>query len=271
LPDLHARRVFFKTFLNYKPDDDNSIIDLLEKNEIAFICLGDGVHGEGTMNGYRWLRAFDEYKNNYENPVSMNEEIADSFNLMIAIMCLKIRYRDNFHFIKGNHENIYNETGNGNYAFAKYAIEGDMVLKYFMKYYDEEMLDDYAAFEKNLPLFVVGKNFLASHAEPEYFFDVDQIVNYRNDPDLIESLTWTDNYASMRGTVDELLRYFLKKEVLSGEFYFGGHRPIKDKYNRINNDRYVQIHNPSMQIAAIIDQDADIDLDRDVVVIPKKA
>jgi hypothetical protein len=269
LPDLHARRNFLKIFLNFRIDE-SSIIEKLEKKEISFICLGDGVHSEGSASGYRWMKAFEEYKTGYASSKAMDDEIADSFNLMIAIMCLKIRYKDCFHFIKGNHENIYNETGNGNYAFAKYAIEGDMVLKYFRKFYDEETLGLYSYFEKNLPLFVLGKNFLASHSEPEFFFNMDQIINFRNNPDLIESLTWTDNYASVRGTVDQLLKYFLNKTELTSEYYFGGHRPIKDKYNRINNDRYVQIHNPQLQIAVIIDQDENIDLDKDVIVIPKK-
>ena len=216
-------------------------------------------------------KAFEEYKTNYDKSSSMDQEIADSFNLMIAIMCLKIRYPDNFHFIKGNHENIYNETGNGNYAFAKYAIEGDMVLKYFRKFYDEEMLEAYSSFEKNIPLFVIGKNFLASHSEPEYPFTREEIINYRDNPDLIESLTWTDNYSSVKGTVDKLISYFMDKEEPGNEYYFGGHRPIKDKYNRINNDRYVQIHNPQMQIAVVINQDEPIDLDNNVIVVPKKA
>ena len=234
LPDLHARRAFFKKVLDFKKRLNKTLIEELEEpeeNNIALLCLGDGVHGEGIF-AYRWLKAYEEFKRNYDFSPNMDKEISDSFNLMISIMLLKIRYKDKFHFLKGNHENIYNETGNGNYAFAKYANEGVMVLLYFKKKYDDEMLSIYSEFEKNLPIFVVGRNFLASHAEPMMFFDHDKIVNYRNYPELIESFTWTDNHSSIRGTIENFLNYYITN--IDSPYYFGGHRPIKEKYFLIN-------------------------------------
>ncbi len=264
LPDLHARRFFLKKIIDLKRRLNKTLLEELEENNIALLCLGDGVHGEGVF-AYRWLKAYDEFKRNYEPSPNMDKEIADSFNLMIVIMLLKIRYKDKFHFLKGNHENIYNETGNGNYAFAKYANEGFMVLLYFRKKYDEELLNLYSQFEKNLPIFVVGRNFLASHAEPAMFFDYDKIVNYRDYPELIESFTWTDNHSSIRGTVENFLTYYIPNNPYA--YYFGGHRPIKEKYFLINNDRYVQIHNPQKEILVFIDQNKEIDLDNDVLEI----
>lgn len=261
LPDLHARRFFLKKVINLKKRLNKTLLEELEESNISFLCLGDGVHSEGIF-AFRWLKAYDEFIRNYEHSPNMDKEISDSFNLMIVIMLLKIRYKDKFHFLKGNHENIYNETGNGNYSFAKYAYEGMMVLVYFKKKYDDELLSLYSQFEKNLPLFVVGRNFLASHAEPKMFFDYDRIVNYRSYPELIESLTWTDNHSSIRGTIDNYLSHYLQNN--KDAYYFGGHRPIKEKYFLINNDRYVQIHNPQKEIVLFIDQNKIIDLDKDI-------
>jgi len=269
LPDLHARKYFLFDVLWWNAFTDNQTsLELLEKKQLALLCLGDGVHSEGIYIS-RWTKAFDEYRRNYDKSSNMDEEIADSFNLMLAVMCLKIRYKNNFHFLKGNHENIYNETNNGNFAFAKYANEGAMVLSYFRKFYGNEILEFYSRFEKSLPLFVVGKNFLASHAEPEYFFEEERIINYRYEGELIESLTWTENFASASGTIDKLLAYYLKEHQNENTYYFGGHRPITENFFRINNDRYVQIHNPKKEISVVIDSNKKINLNSDVKVVPR--
>lgn len=265
VPDLHARRTFFKKILTFKKRLAKNLLEELEYGNTALLCLGDGVHGEANF-ATRWIKAYEEFKKNFQDSPNMDIEISDSFNLMISIMLLKIRYTNKFHFLKGNHENIYNETGNGNYAFAKYANEGFMVLLYFKKRYDEELLSLYSQFEKSLPIFTVGKNFLASHAEPMMFVPYEKIVNYREYPEIIESFTWTDNHSSIRGTIDSFLDYYIPNNN-EWTYYFGGHRPIKDKYFLINSDRYVQIHNPQKDIIALIDQHKNIDLDNDIIEI----
>lgn len=268
LPDLHARRKYFFDVLKFTPlDFTKDIIHSLEEDSFAFLCLGDGVHAEGTF-AHRWKHAYKEFIKGYKQHSSMDAEISDSFNLMIVVMILKIRYNEKFHFLKGNHENITNETGNGNYSYAKFSNEGAMVYEYFRKFYSNDLLDQYYYFEKNLPLFVIGRNFLASHAEPRSFFDEKSLINYRDNSELIESLTWTDNYTSEEGVVDRYFDYFLPDNH-DKMYYFGGHRPIKGLYFQINTDRYVQIHNPYKHIAAVINQNDYIELDRDIVEIPE--
>ena len=242
-----------------------SVLELLEQNRLIVLCVGDGVHGEASFAA-RWREAYSEVLDNFDVSPNMDAEIADSFNLMIAVMLLKIRYPKTFHFLKGNHENICNETGGGNYAFAKFANEGQMVLTYFRVKYDLELLALYAEFERSLPLFAVGWNFLASHAEPASFYDYDHILNYHINEDVILGLTWTDNHQSMPGTIDVMLDYYIPDNG-DGSYYFGGHRPIKGIYYRINGDRYVQFHNPWLQIVGFIDQSEPIDLDRDIIQI----
>jgi hypothetical protein len=269
LPDLHARRQFLGHVLDWEAFAGDDVLNQLENGTLSMLCLGDGVHSEGALAG-RWRDAFNEYLKGYKKCPNMDAEIADSFNLMLVIMALKIRYPERFHFLKGNHENILNETGNGNYAFAKYANEGAMVFDYFRKFYNEEILNGYARFEKNLPLFVVGSNFLASHAEPEYSFDLEEIVNFREQDGMIESLTWTDNYTSEEGALDSIITNFIPEDNES-IYYFGGHRPIRELYNQINDDRYVQIHNPRKEIVVKIDQSQPLDLDNDVIEIPSQS
>ena len=242
-----------------------TVLELLDQHRVIVLCVGDGVHGEASFAG-RWREAYAEFLDDFDVSPNMDAEIADSFNLMIAVLLLKIRYPKLFHFLKGNHENICNETGGGNYAFAKFANEGQMVLTYFRQKYDLELLTLYADFERSLPLFAVGWNFLASHAEPASFYDFDHILNYHINEDVILGLTWTDNHQSMPGTIDVMLDYYIPDNC-DGTYYFGGHRPIKGLYYRINGDRYVQFHNPWLQIIGFIDQSEPIDLDRDIIQI----
>ncbi len=247
LPDLHARRIFLQSVLSGRfTDGEESLIELLESGKFALVCLGDGVHGEAE-HSKRWKSAADEFVKGYTNHKHIDAEIADSFNLMLVIALLQIRYPTRFCFIKGNHENILNENSNGNYSFAKYCYEGEMVLSYFKKFYTVELLAEYAIFERNLPLFVVGNNFMASHAEPAILFDLPRIIDYRDDSALIESLTWTDNFKSPEGTVKSIISNFYESDP-DDIIYFGGHRSINSIYNRTGNDNFIQIHNPHKQI-----------------------
>jgi hypothetical protein len=117
----------------------------------------------------------------------------ESLGLMEMVIELKMAFPNNFHFLKGNHENIANEEGFGNHPFRKFAFEGHMVARWVQTFYGKDFIDSYYEFEKNLPLFVIGRNFIISHAEPLYFFEREAIVEYRNNPDVVEGLTWTAN------------------------------------------------------------------------------
>ncbi len=263
LPDLHARREFLLSLISWKPYDDRVVLQLLEGDSFTLLCLGDGVHSEAQFAS-RWKEAYKEYIAGYKKHTAIDGEITDSFQLMCAIMLLKIRYPQKVHFIKGNHENILNEMGGGNYSFAKFAYEGAMICEYFKKFYGEELLFNYCAFEKRLPIFAVGRNFVASHSEPAEYYTKEDIINYATNPELIEAFTWTDNHSATITNTD----CYLNEYFPSGNaYYFGGHRPIKGLYNLINQNRYVQIHNPKRYICVKVDVDESpsIELDRDIV------
>lgn len=268
LPDLHARRDFLYSVLMWKPFDERNVLELMNNENFVLLCLGDGVHSEvSTVD--RWRKAEEEYFGRYKKHEAIDEEIADSFHLMLAVMLLKIRYPSKFHFLKGNHENILNEFGNGNYPFAKYANEGAMIYEYFLNNYGKKVLEKYAAFEKLLPIFAIGKNFIASHSEPASRYTKEEIINYHEDGMLIDAFTWTENFKADEGTAEWFLNEFLGRKS-AGDYYFGGHRPIRGLYNRINDDRYVQIHNPLMRIAFFEDAEShpEIVLDESVCEVP---
>ena len=224
----------------------------MASEKLQIICVGDGVHAEKRA-AKRWSMAFKEFEGDYTVHENIDEEMKESLGLMEMVMEVKINYPSNFHFFKGNHENIKNEEGGGNYPFVKFSYEGPMIAYYISKFYGEEFLEQYYQFEKNLPLFAVGKNFLVSHAEPVSFFSREEILEYRRNPDVVEGLTWTADGSADDGSVQKMLEYYIENEEdRKNSYYFGGHRPVKNLYNPRAEGRYIQIHNPDKFIIAKI-------------------
>lgn len=263
VPDLHARIEFLLSVLLFKPFQEKTVLEMLFAGEIQVVCVGDGFHAESRAIN-RWKKAFEEYQTGFKSHKNMDEEMSESLGLMEIVLEMKSRVPEYFHFLKGNHENVANERKDGNFPFRKFCFEGEMVSFYLRKNF-KEMFDDYYNFEKSLPLFAIGKNFLVSHAEPERFLTDDEIINCKLYEEVVLSLTWTQNDASEPGTVKKMLEHYLDDEYVENSFYFGGHRVIKDNYFLRAENKYVQIHNPNKFIIAFIKTDRDIDLEQDIL------
>lgn len=269
VPDIHARLDFVLSVLLQKCKDGGNALERLFRNELQIVCLGDGMHSEGRSI-MRWKAASAEFFNNYSDHENMDDEMRESLGVMEMVLRVKNACPRNFHFLKGNHENISNEEGNGNYPYIKYAYEGEMVASYLEKFYGQNFIGHYYQFERNLPLMAAGKNFLVSHAEPASFYTRDEIINYRKNPEVVEGLTWTDNDAADNGSIACMLTEYLDWDF-SRSFYFGGHRPVDELYNIRAGGKYVQIHNPDKFIIAKIDQMKDINLDEDIIELENAA
>lgn len=269
VPDLHARVDFFLEILLSRDQHGVSNLQKLASECIQVVCVGDGFHAEGRA-ARRWSLAFEEYSNRFRKHECMDEEIRESLGVMEMVKEVKTAFPSTFHFLKGNHENITNEYGSGNYSFRKYSHEGAMVISFMEKYYGEDFIRSYSQFEKNLPLLAVGKNFLVSHAEPVTFFDFEELIEYRDRPEVVYGLTWTANDEAEEGSVSRMLEYYLKIENLEDSYYFGGHRPVEGMYNLRADDKYVQFHNPNRFLIAMIRNDRPIHLDEDIFEIEKK-
>ena len=108
-------------------------------------------------------------------------------------MKLNIDNRDNFHFLKGNHENILNANFGGDYSFYKYANEGEMVRQFMLSFYNEKLLYLIAKYENLLPLVAAGKNYVVSHGEPADVFTKEQLIDAKFEDNVVEGLIWTKN------------------------------------------------------------------------------
>ena len=261
VPDLHARMDFFLSVLGYEAEDGLPVIELLRAGRAQVVCLGDGVHAEGRASR-RWRSALEEFQDEYRSHESMDDEMRESLGAMVMVMEVKKSFPSNFHFLKGNHENILNESGNGNRPFRKYALEGLMVLAYMLQFYGSGVVEAYARFERALPLLVVGNGFLLSHAEPARYFPPESVIGYRGDPQVVAGLTWTDNDEAEPGSVQQMLAGYLGEESAHNGFYFGGHRPAIGAYRLRADGRYVQIHDPDRFVIAHLPASGQIELSR---------
>jgi hypothetical protein len=266
VPDLHARMDFFLSLMLRKASCGLTTLERLERGSVQVVCVGDGFHAERRAV-QRWVDAYGEYMGLFEEHRRMDEEMRESLGVMEMVMEVKARFPCFFHFLKGNHENIANEEGEGNHPFRKFVKEGAMVSSYVWKFYGAEFLSLYYAFEKQLPLLAVGKNFLVSHAEPVMFYEPGAVLEYRSRPDVVEGLTWTDNGSAEDGSVEAMLARYLGGPHLERGYHFGGHRPVGGLYHTRSGGRYVQIHNPDRWVVAEIEADGDIVLEEDVVEI----
>ena len=261
VPDIHARKQLLKALIELRTEE-RSFFELMDAKELQVVCVGDGFHSE--LNGKeRWQAAYKEYEKGYRKHKHIDGEMIDCLGLMEMVMALKVAYPDNFHFLKGNHENIKNEETGGDHPFRKFVMEGDMVKTWVQQFMGDSFLQKYSLFEKRLPLFAIGENFLISHAEPKSFFELDEITNYH--PETIHGLTWTANGESEDGSVRAMLDYYLPEKNIDEKLYFGGHRIITGKYKFRADGLFVQIHNPWNLQVIYIKPDSLIDLERDII------
>ena len=247
VPDLHARRGFFISLMESRQPGGGTVMEALNEGSLQVLCLGDGFHAEARALA-RWKAAYGEYKGFYREHAAMDQEMAESMGLMEMVMLAKTSFPRYFHFLKGNHENVLNEEGQGNHPFRKFVQEGDMVYAYLDAFYGRDFIQAYAAFEKSLPLFAVGGRFLASHAEPARPYTIEELVNAPLLPEVVLGLTWTDNGAAEPGSVQTLLSRLLPGQ--DSPRFLTGHRTIPGLYRQRSDGYHLQIHNPNRYVVA---------------------
>jgi hypothetical protein len=260
--DLHARKDYLLKALEFQIPSGKSAFEGLQAGEINLICLGDAFHGESRAR-LRWQQALDEYSTGYKKHKAMDQEMEENLHLIMMIALLKQTFPNRFFFLKGNHENIANERGEGNYPFRKYAFEGEMVKSWVLKFMGDSGLKSLYLYEKALPLGVRGPGFLVTHAEPGFVMTPDDIRNCYLQPEVIYQLTWTNNDQAEEGSVSGTLENFFGPA--SETKIFGGHRPVKGKYDLRQDSRYVQFNRPDEFLLAIIEDITVFDPESDII------
>lgn len=267
VPDIHGRCSLILRLLEYRiPSMENmSVLQALNEDRIIVVCVGDAVHGEKRVFE-RWVSSYDSYQSGDYVSSTMQEEMRENFSVWQSLMLLKNSFPGNFHFLKGNHENVLNETGNGNYSFRKFVQEGQMCLDFIRHWYGDIILFLISYWEKALPVCAVFRNFAVSHAEPFSVFTRKEIINCKTNPEIIESFTWTANDEVEGDTCRQILKKLSPKFKRNGVIWFGGHRPVMQaKYCLRQDCSYIQIHNPEEMNVAFVDPERDFDPEKDII------
>ncbi|TVR91308.1 MAG: calcineurin [Spirochaetaceae bacterium] len=267
LPDIHGRQEFILAALSASYPDhgiQEPLLYALDAGRAQLLFVGDYVHAEARARE-RWMRAFKEFSGGFKKHAAMDQEMNENLGVLQTFALLKQAYPDIVHGLKGNHENISNEEGEGNHAFGKFVLEGAMVVEYMERFYPGAPFEAVYRLEKSLPLLAVGSSFLMSHAEPARFFGREEVIEYRSSPEVVEGLTWTDNDQAEPGSVYAMLEHFLRYSEPHEAMYLGGHRPVESLYALRAEGRYVQFHNPARYVVALPPVNRLFDPERDVL------
>ncbi len=268
IPDIHARPDFINNILDFEipldyVNEKLTVYEALQKGQVYVVCVGDAIHNE--LKGKRWKAIQKEFNQNVYTGKNMQDEMIQSLSALTSVMKLKIEFPEYFHFLKGNHENILNQNGEGDFAFCKYAEEGFMVKQFISDYYGDDILYFISLYEKSLPLIASSINCVISHAEPADFYSKEALINARENSKIIEGLTWTKNEQVTKETVLYILKNLLDKNQLKNAFYFTGHRPVQDNYALRQNGKLIQIHNPYLQNIVIVSKNKIFNPDEDIM------
>lgn len=276
IPDIHARMGFVRRILDMPvpdpaaPDDPQQVAPLIERlrsGGAQLVFVGDYVHAEQRAAD-RWRAAMKEFLEGFKQHASMDAEMRESLGTLEILARIKLAFPEAVHLLKGNHENIRNSEEHGNHPFGKFAYEGQMVVDYMQRFFPGEVLDAIDSFERSLPLLAVGADFLVSHAEPKRVYAPAEVRDFREHPEVIEGLTWTANDEAEDGSVAGMLATYLGADRdREHPYYFGGHRPVTGRYGVRADGRYIQLHNPAAEIAAVIPAEQSFDPEEHILYI----
>ena len=199
--DLHACLENLKLILEHD-DNDRKI----REGERLLILLGDTVHNDQTGE----LR-----------------EMASSLATLEYIFSLFQRYRNRLVYVRGNHD-CFDER------LVKSGIAQGLE---FRRHVVQERGEEYAAavaeFFEALPMFVVGKGFVITHAGPiRDGAEREELIDIRYNPDEYQQLMWNRiNEFGGTSTIKEYdgsdIRRSLQKLGLPAKTHFiVGHNPL---------------------------------------------
>ena len=262
IPDLHGRVDFFNAVMNWSGFSGRPLALDIADGRAQVICVGDAFHSE-SRGRMRWQKAMKEWTGGYRIHKQMDREMIENLGLLEMINIVKTAYPGQFHFLKGNHENIANEEGGGNHPFRKYAAEGAMVKLWVQTFLGMKFFKALYAWEKALPLLAEGPDFLICHAEPGRSITPPEVINAYENPEIIHELTWTGNDQAEPGSVLRTLKNFGKADEKSR--IFGGHRTVSGYYALRQDGRYVQINTPKTWVIAAFSDIQSFQPDKNII------
>ncbi|MCF7928085.1 MAG: metallophosphoesterase [Spirochaetales bacterium] len=199
--DLHGAVDNLKAIINH---EDN--LDRLKNHELRVIIVGDGPHNDQT---------------------GQMKEMESSLQVMDEIIQLITTYGEDVIYIRGNHDTFDENV-------AKSAIQQGLEFRLHMtEQWGEEYVDAFDEFFEALPMFVIGKGFVITHAGPvRHGCTRQELIDVKDNPDYYRQLMWNRLHEfrgnpSLKEYGEEDIRKTLKKLNLPLDTPFiVGHNPM---------------------------------------------
>lgn len=182
---------------------ENSLLKCLGNKSATLIILGDAVHSEH---------------------LDQLEEMESSALMMDLIFLLKMRFPENFFYIRGNHDSFDPEISKGGIS------QGLLMKEYLTELRGERYVEQMEIFYSKLPYLVKSQHFFGCHAAPPRVkFNREDLVNIHENPELIREVTCNrlqrPNYLSGYNKSDiKRLRKVLN--LPKGTPFIVGHTPL---------------------------------------------
>ncbi len=196
--DLHAMVDNFLKILS-----ENCLLGCLRSKSVTLVLLGDSTHSENM----------DEM-----------EDMDDSILMMDLIFTLKLRFPENFFYIRGNHDSFdQNISKNG-------ISQGLLMQERLQELRGDEYVMEMENYFRQLPYIVKSPYFYATHAgPPRLAASYEDLVHINENPELMREVTTNrlqrPNYLSGYNKSD--IKKFRKAlGINKGTAFVVGHTPL---------------------------------------------
>ena len=195
--DLHAQVDNILTLLS-----QNHFMQAMLAGEAVMIVLGDVVHSELG---------------------NQLEEMESSLLMMDIILRLKIRFPDQFFYLRGNHDSFSPDL-------TKFGVAQCLIWEAAIRRHrGEDYLTEMKRFYDSLPYVVLSESFSACHAAPiKTPFDVEKLINIYRYP----------------GLINELTRNRIRSRTSPAGYTRADVKQFRDKLHLLNDAPFIVSHSP---------------------------
>lgn len=206
--DLHANRENLALIIDH--DGNRAAI---ESGEASCVLLGDALHDDRTGH---------------------MKDMESSIAILDDVFRLIVRYPGRVYYIRGNHD-TYDER------LRKSGIHQGREFKLSLeRAKGAEYVDAVSEFFRSLPVFIIGKGFVITHAGPPHGgVSRDELSNIEEYPEKLHQLLWTrvNEYhgnPSLKEYGERDVRLTLEILGMPGDTHFiVGHNPLWNDGNRL--------------------------------------
>lgn len=199
--DLHGAVNNLKEIVNH---DGN--LERIKSGKAMLLIIGDALHNDQTGQ-----------------MLEMQSSI-DSLEYVLSLIC---EFPDNVMYIRGNHDTFDDRLKKSGIA------QGAEFRKFLVKNADEQCADELESFFESLPMFIIGKGYVITHAGPvRHGITREELINVYYDINSYMQLMWNRIHEfrgnpSLKEYGEDDIKDMLAKLKLPPDTHFiVGHNPL---------------------------------------------